>query len=428
MATTKFRTRAKLHFLTYPQCPCPKEEAHRQLQEKAGNKYGWCTVSEEDHEARENDTSAGVHLHVMQEYSKNFDTSDPRYWDIVYEGVTYHPHFEPVKNKAKCLQYVIKDGNYMVHGTYKDAPFNIDVYLDANGKKQGYGFTFLATEIKKGKTLKEIDELCPGHVLNHKRKLVEYMELQEQFKRQAIVRPTFHGFNSVEDFYWSLVVNWANVNFLQLRERRQRQLWLWSRQPELGKSFPWCITMRAYKTCYEWLYGPKQSKEILECDYILIDELKGGITVTELKSLSQMYGMMLDIKYGEPRFFNKNVPLIITSNRPPREIYHKCTNEDMESLESRFEIIEVNTRCHLIPKALPDPPEPEPLPQPEPDVVPPEDVQEEDLLRFKEDISEELDHDSDKENRDPNDHSEFSEEEYTKMKWFQKHKKDLKKN
>ena len=160
---------------------------------------------------------------------------------------------------------------------------------------------------------------------------------------------TYQGIRRSYRFGQELIAKWANDNFMKPRQPRQPQLWIWSRQPEMGKTYPWAIIMRKYFNCYEWIYGPKQGKEILSCDYILIDELKGGITITELKSLSQMYGMNLDIKYGAPTFFNKNVPLIITSNLPPSEIYHKCKKEDLESLESRFLIVNVDEACHLEP-------------------------------------------------------------------------------
>jgi len=327
----------------------PLQEMLTQLKDKYGDKYGWCVISAEDHEERENDSNVGVHRHVMTECSKNFETRNSRWWDLEWEGKTFHPHFEPVKKKAECLKYVIKDGDYIQDGVHKDVPFSVDLYLQSTGKKQGYGFAYIASEIKAGKTMYELDEVIPGHVLNHKRKIEEYIKFQEEKKQRQIVRPKFPGFK-VENrmpYDWELIANWANDNFLKPRAPRQPQLWIWSREPEMGKTYPWAILLRKYFKCYEWCYSSKQDKSILECDYILLDELKGGITVGDLKSLSQMYGMNLDIKYGNITMFEKNVPLIITSNRPPREIYTKHPNEEMTSLESRFLIINVSEPWHL---------------------------------------------------------------------------------
>lgn len=346
----------------------------------------WSVISAEDHEERENDTNVGVHRHAMIELTK-FNTRNARYWDLKYQDRVYHPHFERVKNKRKCLEYVIKDGTYLADGTYKDAPFSIDTYLEASSTKQGYSMTYIAQEIQKGKSFDQLNDVVPGHILNHKRKIEEYIEYIQEKKRRETPKPKFLGFKVPEMHSpWDKVATWANENFMLPRRPRQKQLWLWSREPEMGKSFPWSILLREYFNCYEWITDGKQGKDILECDYILLDELKGGVKVSTLKSLAQMYGMNLDIKYSSITFWNKNVPLIITSNRPPSEIYRKCDIEEIRSLESRFELIEITERYHLKFQK----PQEEILVEATPDIV------------FEE-------------QRDYDDHSEFSNEEFDRM-------------
>nr|WAE42224.1 MAG: replication associated protein [Cressdnaviricota sp.] len=406
-----FRLTAKIHFITYPQCNVPLEEILRQLKEKADDKYGWCVISAEDHEERVTDVTkhCGVHRHAMMEVTKVINIKDCKWWDITWEGKVYHPHVEAAKTKVKCLQYVIKDGEYIVDGTYKECPFTIDNYLEANKTKTAYGMTYIASELKKGKTIHDLNEVVPGHVLMHKRKIEDYTKLLEEKKQKlvALSRPPFPGFKMPHSEPWKKVVKWANKNFLEVREPRQKQLFLWSREPEMGKTFPWSNIMREYKTCYEWTYSGKQNAKLLEADYILIDELRGGITVGELKSLSQMYGMNLDLKYADITFWNKNIPLIVTSNRPPREIYHKCSTEDIESLESRFLIVEVQVACHLKVKKPPTV------------LYPPEEVlvpATPDPLEDKQDMEDE---------RIEDEHSEYSNEEYSKKEWMKKHSKNL---
>lgn len=383
----------------------PIQEMLKQLKDKYGDKYGWAVISAEDHEERENDTNVGVHRHAMVELKGVINIKNPRWWDLKYEDRVFHPHFEPAKKKAQCLNYVIKDGDYIVDGTYKDVPFSIETYLEANGKKQGYGFTYIATQLKQGKTLDEIDEVIPGHVLNHKRKIEEYQQFLIEKKNRTIARPKFYGFKVPENRSpWDRVAKWANENFLLSRRPRQKQLWLWSREPEMGKSFPWSIILREYYKCYEWITDGKQGKEILECDYILMDELKGGVKVSTLKSLAQMYGMNLDIKYSTITFWNRNVPLIVTSNRPPTEIYRKCDIEEIRSLESRFELIEVTERYYLKPQKPPR--EESPL----------SDTTTKLLLGSSQNLAV----DSENEERDENEHSEFSNEEFSKMEKLRK--------
>nr|AOV86331.1 putative rep protein [uncultured virus] len=343
-----------MHFLTYPQCDIPLEQMLEQLKRKAGDKYGWCVISAEDHEERENDSAVGVHRHVIQEYNcKTFETTNARYWDLEYEGATYHPHFEPVKNKVKCLQYVIKDGQYICDGTHKEAPFSIDVYLQSTKTKGGYGFTYAANEIQKGKDIYTLMDEIPGFVMNHKRKIEEFQDLVNLKKQRQEKKPQFYGFEKVGVPAWEQVVQWVNKNFLEPRAPRQKQLWLWSDEPGLGKSFPFLEILPKYYNCYQWMSGQKQDKDLADCQYIIIDEFHGSVTMNDMKSLSQMYRIKVDIKYGQPINFTKNVPLIVTSNHPPREVYRKCSINEVLTLEDRFEIIKVDTRCYLTPQQEP---------------------------------------------------------------------------
>lgn len=432
-----FKVDAQLHFLTYPQCDVPLEEMLRQLKEKYGDKYGWCVISAEDHAPKDDDQCGGVHRHVQVFSKKRFQTTNARYWDLEYQGRTYHPNYKPMDNKRNTkhdvLKYVIKDGVYITDGMMKDAPFDINSYLESVKTKGGYGFTYVANQIKQGKTLDELDDTVGGIVCNHKRKIEDYIQFQKDKKIRNKVRPTFPGF-AVPRLHpqWAAVAEWANKNFLEKRGYRQKQLWLWSRKPKMAKSHPWLVTMAEYYVKYEWNHHTeKQGRKILDAQYLVLDELKGGISVTDLKSISQMMGFPVEIKYGDITEFDRNIPLIVTSNRPPAEVYHKCPIEDIVSLEDRFEVIEVKERYHLQVKAeveilvpsTPSPTRDDPelsrallgTPQPE--------GMDDDKDLGKEDISEMSDSDDD---RNEDDHSQYSNEGYTKEKWIKKYRKDYK--
>ena len=93
---------------------------------------------------------------------KRFQTKNQRFWDLKHADKVYHPHYEPVKSKPKCLEHRMKDGDYIYEGTHKDAPFTPEVYLQSNKSKQGYGFTYLASQIKSGRTIDDFND-----VINH---------------------------------------------------------------------------------------------------------------------------------------------------------------------------------------------------------------------------------------------------------------------
>jgi len=392
----EFRTKAKLHSLTYPQCDIPVDFMMAALKKIAGDRWGWALIGAEDHAERTTDEfkHCGVHRHVMQQYEcKSFDTVNVRYWDIEWNGKNYHPHFEPVKIKAKWLEYCMKDGEYIYEGDYNGAPFDPNTYFQANKSKQSYGFVWMANEIKAGKTLDELDDLVPGHVLQHKRKIEEYQEFQAKKKERRTPKPIFYGFNDVEDPQWQRVVKWANKNFLKKRSSKQKQLFLWSEAPNLGKTHPWAETLTEFFKCYNWVNSERQGKALMDCDYILLDEYKGMLTITDLKRNSQMMKWPVEIKYGDSTEFTRNVPMIITSNHDMRSIYKKCDYRDIESLEVRFKVVKVDTVCHLTLKG-PPPVVLVPLPREQPTLVAVPENDKEDLSDEEEILSSLDDEDS----------------------------------
>lgn len=354
-----------------------------EFKRKYGSNFGWAVIAAEDHEPRDEDMQAGVHRHAFLGTKKRFQTRNARFWDIEWEGRAYHPHYEPIKkgdkSKANVLEYCIKDGQYISEGTFKDLPFSVATYLAAHGGKQSYTFTWAAQQIQAGKSMDELDDEAPGLVLREKRKLDDYITFQEEKKERKTVRPKFPGFqdSDSDDSGWQQVIDWANHNFLQSRQPRQKQLWLWSETYGVGKSYPWDVLITPYFKKYEWLAGEKQDNELLTCDFIFMDEFAGNVPVHKLKRLAQMYGMNTDIKYRRQSVFSRNVPLIITSNEPPHKVFKNCSREHLESLEDRFLIVKVEWEYHMQLKEVilvpPTPPRlaspPNPLLLGTPDVV-----------------------------------------------------------
>lgn len=98
--TKAFRINAKQFFITYPQCPIPKEGVY-DLFDKSFNPEE-LIVAEEKHE------DGNKHLHVYVKFEKKLNIKDPRHFDI--DG--YHPNIQSVHNKNAVTKYVKKDGNY----------------------------------------------------------------------------------------------------------------------------------------------------------------------------------------------------------------------------------------------------------------------------------------------------------------------------
>jgi len=99
---SRFRFCNKRVFLTYPQSGVVSTETVRDfLRDTRG--ASWYTVALEQHE------SGGNHIHAYAEWRERVDVRDERYFDVC--GL--HPNIQPVRNRAKCIGYVQKGGDFI---------------------------------------------------------------------------------------------------------------------------------------------------------------------------------------------------------------------------------------------------------------------------------------------------------------------------
>ena len=96
---------AKSFFLTYPQCPLSEvaffEELKKLMIIKKRN-INLCVCSSEDHKK-----SDGKHIHAYFEVSPVIRTRNSKYFDITFNGITYHPNIQKPKDKVGVIKYVV---------------------------------------------------------------------------------------------------------------------------------------------------------------------------------------------------------------------------------------------------------------------------------------------------------------------------------
>ena len=110
-----FRFYAKNVFLTYPQCPCPKELLLEKLQSllELQCKPYYILVAKERHQ------DGNPHLHAMVQCTNKIQTTNPRFFDLLdSNGHTYHPNIEKLNSPTASRNYIIKDGDYVEHGEF----------------------------------------------------------------------------------------------------------------------------------------------------------------------------------------------------------------------------------------------------------------------------------------------------------------------
>ena len=97
--------RARQWFLTYPQCPLPKEQVLRLLEPLGLKHY---VIAEEKHK----DGSPHIHAYVKLEEKIRFKEN---YFDLIDLGETYHGHYESVRNYDSVVAYCTKEENYIAN-------------------------------------------------------------------------------------------------------------------------------------------------------------------------------------------------------------------------------------------------------------------------------------------------------------------------
>jgi hypothetical protein len=359
-----FRRQYKQASYTYSQCDVPLDVLDKFLREKAGKNFGWHLIVSADHAETTTDENkhCGVHRHVHEEYSKKPNIANSRHWDIEVPykedhvhipscvknvKCVYHPHIEKVKHRTKHIQYCLdQETGRVLSGTLNDLPVDLDSLIQAHNTKQSYGWHYVATLIKEGKSINDIDSIAPGFVANNKRKLIDYDQYQKVKKIQMEPLLQWRGL-CVDDFdsipkCWQKVIQWIRKNFDGDRKRdpRQNQLWLHGAK-RMCKSYFWSQILNKYFRRYDWNTEEKyQDLTLWDADYIFFDEFCGGVTMQKLKLIAQMYGFKVPVKGVDPIMFTKNIPIIVVTNEEPNDVYHRSESVlHKDSVFDRFDVI-----------------------------------------------------------------------------------------
>lgn len=336
-----FNINAKQIFLTYPQCPLTRQEIQQFIKQKFGNDYESSVICQEEHEPTEDDNNTGLHLHAYVLLKKKKHIRNCRFFDIIKEDTTYHPNVQSVKSKPAVIKYICKSDVEILSDN-----FDTEAYLESIQTKKGYSFHILAKQVKEGQTARQIweNDESSGFYVNHKRKIDDIIKFNKELANSK-PKPKFTGvtINGTNDKSWIKVINWTNVNFLRPRKFKQKQLWIWGADHDIGKTYFFLKILPHYYNMYSWLKGDSQDSTLQDAQYILIDEFCGGITINDLKRLSQMGGdYSTKLRYAGIHTITRNVPLIVTCQKSIQSTYPNCSQEDIEALQCRF--IEVNIK------------------------------------------------------------------------------------
>lgn len=291
MCVSHADNKAKGWFLTYPQCPCPKEDCLADLRdglkEKRNLDVEEYVVAEEKHE------NGDPHLHAFIKLNKRIRFSKDLF-DIIYEGKTYHGHYEVAKSWHAVEQYCKKEGDYISN-------LNIKAAQNKQSKKIG---------------VKEL-ESDPLELLE--RGVISGFQLANFVKNQNV---------------YNLLKNKRKANRdINLDIEKKRHIWYYG-ESNSGKTYRLKTMIKndpdnwfQIPTNNDWI-GYSGEKNLY------LDEFKGQLTIQEINRICDG-SAKVNVKGGTLQLAS-DVVVHICSNFNIKDCYKKTEAVLLESLYNRF--------------------------------------------------------------------------------------------
>lgn len=175
-------------------------------------------------ELLEPNSSSPYHLHAYVCFKEKFRTRDHRVWDLKEFGSasSFHPNVQPVKNRSKLLEYLMKDNpSGELIAVY---PENLDVKMLISGKGSSV-MNLIGSRLLAGEPIRAIVNEYPGVALRSLDKmmaLANYGRTVDRGIEKKVV--SFYVDESgvgndgpvIEDF---MLANWLNLRLLMQPRR-----------------------------------------------------------------------------------------------------------------------------------------------------------------------------------------------------------------
>lgn len=334
----KFSIQAKNLYLTYPQCPMPKEECMQRIKDHFDTNLDRCVVAAELHQ------DGNQHLHMYIGLHKRCNYKSATCLDFIAKQ---HGNYRAAANVRNVLRYITKDNQYVEH--------NIDCAkeLEAQEKHKTVQSLIVAQKLVENKLpFKQIVDEHLGFFanswqkINYFRSQYDALRIQEKMPFYGIKVPVVPEL--AKPWNWH-IARWLAKNLQPNRPYKQQQLWIHG-ETNTGKT-TLCQTLSTmFKTFWltqdeNWVDGLDESHEL-----IIIDEFVGGRQIAFINQFTSGAPFPCIQRNKLPYLKTNNPPVIVCSNRSPDEVFHKVKEHHLlsyEAFEQRFDVVCVKGKINI---------------------------------------------------------------------------------
>jgi len=333
------------YFLTYSRCPIPKDVAIKLLLDKKYKHYARMFICQEHHKQGVKGADMGLHLHVYIEFKPRIDVKNAtamRYFDLIHEGITYHPNVQTARSCIGCYIYMTKED--------VDLQFDGCTQEDFEKDKKVKVFDMIARSILKGETFSDVVRVHPGQAMQNKRKFEEFIAYAEDEKVKQSKIP-WRELPVDSNDMWSnndQVIGWLNQNIKKPRVLRQVHLFIHG-PTQTGKS---TLLAELYKRLNVYLFPREElfhHMGIKDADLVVFDEFRSKPwTLAALNDFLGGAPCGLKMK-GIPQYqYTKNLPCIFLSNNSIEELFKNAadpfsaSHQRFLAFKSRFLVIDTS--------------------------------------------------------------------------------------
>ena len=353
----RFNLSGSKFFLTYPQCPTPKQEVVERIRDQHPDVEGYI-VAEEVH------ADGTPHLHVYLAFEETRKIKDPAYFDTLVHPMK-HGNYQSVRSPNAVKKYCQKDGNYLTEGVEamgkkRKPPSATETYVrsvvDGEISRDEGLAKYLGLRARCGSAIDRELDIQLRVRAKRQRALASHQEV-------AVIASTL----SKPNFK---LAQWLNDNIRKHRAPRQAQLWIVA-GPGAGKTtfvdqvLPYLYpNLSIYSLPYDGEWQDDYEDGLY--DIIIADEYRTQYRIQYLNRLADGSVTKLRRRSMKPVEKRDRLPLIVLSNYTPDEAYHKAADKgdpSLKALYDRFRVIyfdstetlRVGKEGEIIQLALPDP-------------------------------------------------------------------------